>query len=113
MEEWRLPAASVRSSRAGEDTRWAQGAGKGLGDVHGCYETVWGEGLSKGLPVIIVHNEGRQDLLVATHPYEVVEVVDERVRDRFSGAVTGIDRERGELYDLEIPVEVITSTYEH
>ena len=114
IEYQSLPAASVRRTRAAESALWAKSAGVGFGDIHGNYQTIWDEGLSKGLDVIVVHNEGRMDLMVATHPYEVVRMrIETRARNVFSAAVTELDRGRGEVYDLAIPVDVVSGTYVH
>lgn len=114
IEYQSLPAAAVRRTRAAESSVWAKNAGLGYEDVHGNYQVVWDEGLSKGLDVILVHNEGRQDLMVTSHPYEVVRIpLTEDAASRFSAVVTDLERQRGELYDIAIPIEVLSGTYEH
>lgn len=105
-----VPAALVRSTRAGEAQAWADAAGLALGDVNPTWASVW-ESASRGLPMIVVHNEGDQDLGVLTHPYEVVRLAPEQ-QDRFSATWVELD-EAGEFYTLSLPVDILTSTYSH
>lgn len=65
------------------DAKYAEVAELGLGDNNNVFEDFW-LSFASGHPVLVVHDEGDEDLAITTHPYEVVSFADPDQAEDFS-----------------------------
>lgn len=111
----KMPSGMVRRTRAAEHPAWAKRACVALYDGNNTFQQLWRHTLSRMKPMLVVHNAA------ATHTLELPEsdvealiLSDENQLNRFSACIGEKPvKLEGELYNLELACEIITSTYLH
>lgn len=106
----RMPAALVRTSRAGEHQAYADAALLALGDTHNNFERLWDSTLSKEREVLIFHNSADTASLGAGEEWEVAQLALENQRDLLSACFSARQR-RFEKYDLDLTFESLSRGY--
>jgi len=101
--EW-LAAGHVRDGKALDSTH-ADNAGLPTGDVHNAYYHLWNRARRKH-EVIVVHNDGDQDLLVDSHSWERGYLTPPSARNSFKPALE-VARDGGEFYQLELKLVLL------
>lgn len=96
--------------RAG-DASYTGTAGLPSGDENNAFEDVWDSG-SELNEIIIIHDEGDEDLSVTTHPYEIV-LFDRLGQREFFSECVELMRSGGEMYRISTDLLIMSSTYDY
>ena len=105
-----VPAAHIWPDRAA-DASYASTASLATNDIHNAFYDVWDVGSRLGV-IVIVHDEGNQDLEVVTHDYEIVKFADAAQRKSFRKCVKMMVTS-GEFYELSVDLYKVSGTYSH
>ncbi len=101
-----LYAAHILRGRGGHAGHAAD-AGLPVGDINNAFEDLWWAAVGEEL--LVIYEEGDQDLQVDTHPYELCKL---KPKDKLFGHLKPV--ERGERYDLrfDLLVDPTASAYD-
>lgn len=111
-----VPGAHVWPHRANDQASAKTGSSK-TGDNNNAFYWYWDAASEPdsdtqlGAEILIVHDEGDDDLLVDSHPYEVVRWNNEKQLQNFR-ACLDLKRTRGEMYEVTFDTLVLSGNYD-